>query len=252
MAEQAQKEPTMEEILASIRKIISEDDGAPINDDGNAARLKPEDLSEMSEAKADDVFDLDSLAAPRANDDDMFEDVGFEPAAVEEETPHVELEPETQTALDDLVDEPISDFGVEEEPFEAPEPIEFSEPVAEPDPVEMEAVLEIAPEPELEAVEEFEIEMEESVPELEPEPVKPTRPDMPPAAALTEETTADAAAGALARLVSKMDMGSEHTLEGLVRELLKPMIKEWLDANLPQIVEEKVEAEVQRIARLAR
>ena len=252
MAEQAQKEPTMEEILASIRKIISEDDGAPVADDGATARLKPEDLSEMSEAKADDVFDLDSLAAPRANDDDMFEDVGFEPAAAVEETPQVELEPETQTALDDLVDEPISDFGVEEEPFEAPEPIEFSEPVEEAEPVEMEAVLEVAAEPELEPVEEFEIEMEETVPDLEPAPAQQTRPDMSPAAALTEETTADAAAGALARLVSKMDMGSEHTLEGLVRELLKPMIKEWLDANLPQIVEEKVEAEVQRIARLAR
>lgn len=258
MAEQAQKEPTMEEILASIRKIISEDDGAPVADDGATARLKPEDLSELSEAKADDVFDLDSLAAPRANDDDMFEEVGFEPAAVAEETPHVELEPETQTALDDLVDEPISDFGVEEEPFEAPEafetpePIEFAEPVEEPEPVEMEAVLEIASEPEPELVEEFEFEIEETVPELEPEPAEPMRPDMSPAAALTEETTADAAAGALARLVSKMDMGSEHTLEGLVRELLKPMIKEWLDANLPQIVEEKVEAEVQRIARLAR
>jgi len=47
-------------------------------------------------------------------------------------------------------------------------------------------------------------------------------------------------------------VGSENTLEGLVKELLKPMIKEWLDANLPAIVEDKVEAEVQRIARLAR
>ena len=70
--------------------------------------------------------------------------------------------------------------------------------------------------------------------------------------ALTEETTDHAAAGALARLVSRMDIGSENTLEGLVKELLRPMIKEWLDANLPSIVEDKVEAEVQRIARLAR
>ncbi|MEZ5968291.1 MAG: DUF2497 domain-containing protein [Hyphomonas sp.] len=30
------------------------------------------------------------------------------------------------------------------------------------------------------------------------------------------------------------------------------MIKEWLDANLAQIVEQKVDAEVQRIARMAR
>ena len=69
---------------------------------------------------------------------------------------------------------------------------------------------------------------------------------------LTDETTANAAAGALGKLMSKMDLGSDTTLEGLVRELLRPMIKEWLDANLASIVEEKVEAEVERISRMAR
>ena len=59
-------------------------------------------------------------------------------------------------------------------------------------------------------------------------------------------------AGSLGKLISKMDFGGDNTIEGLVRELLKPMIKEWLDANLPSIVDEKVEAEVQRIARMAR
>ncbi|MCA8888147.1 MAG: DUF2497 domain-containing protein, partial [Parvularculaceae bacterium] len=34
--------------------------------------------------------------------------------------------------------------------------------------------------------------------------------------------------------------------------MLRPMIKEWLDANLPAIVEEKVEEEVQRVARRRR
>ena len=69
---------------------------------------------------------------------------------------------------------------------------------------------------------------------------------------LTDDHTADAAAGSLGKLISKMDLGGDNTIEGLVRELLKPMIKEWLDANLPSIVEQKVEAEVQRIARMAR
>ena len=69
---------------------------------------------------------------------------------------------------------------------------------------------------------------------------------------LTDDSTSDAAAGALGKLISKMDFGGDNTIEGLVRELLKPMIKDWLDANLPGIVEEKVEAEVQRIARMAR
>jgi cell pole-organizing protein PopZ len=70
--------------------------------------------------------------------------------------------------------------------------------------------------------------------------------------ALTDEHTADVAAGALGKLISKMEIAGDNTIEGLVKEMLKPMIKDWLDANLANIVEEKVEAEVQRIARMAR
>jgi cell pole-organizing protein PopZ len=39
------------------------------------------------------------------------------------------------------------------------------------------------------------------------------------------------------------------TLEDIVTELVRPLVKEWLEANLPTIVEEKVEEEVQRLAR---
>jgi len=34
--------------------------------------------------------------------------------------------------------------------------------------------------------------------------------------------------------------------------MLRPMIKDWLDANLAEIVEQKVEEEVQRVARRRR
>jgi len=37
-----------------------------------------------------------------------------------------------------------------------------------------------------------------------------------------------------------------------VREMMRPMLKKWLDDNLPAIVEEKVQAEVERIARRRR
>jgi len=39
----------------------------------------------------------------------------------------------------------------------------------------------------------------------------------------------------------------ETSLEGLVRELLRPMLAEWLDKNLPQLVERLVTAEIARI-----
>lgn len=41
----------------------------------------------------------------------------------------------------------------------------------------------------------------------------------------------------------------ETSLEGLVREMLRPMLAEWLDKNLPGMVERLVKAEIARIAR---
>ncbi len=40
----------------------------------------------------------------------------------------------------------------------------------------------------------------------------------------------------------------ETSLEGLTRELLRPMLAEWLDENLPGMVEKMVQAEISRIA----
>ena len=40
----------------------------------------------------------------------------------------------------------------------------------------------------------------------------------------------------------------ETSLEGMVREMLRPMLAEWLDTNLPSMVEKMVQAEIARIA----
>jgi uncharacterized protein len=41
----------------------------------------------------------------------------------------------------------------------------------------------------------------------------------------------------------------ETSLEGLVRDMLRPMLKEWLDANLPSLVEAMVAREIERITK---
>jgi uncharacterized protein len=41
----------------------------------------------------------------------------------------------------------------------------------------------------------------------------------------------------------------ETSLEGLVRDMLKPMLKDWLDENLPNLVESMVEREIARITK---
>jgi hypothetical protein len=71
---------------------------------------------------------------------------------------------------------------------------------------------------------------------------------------IISQPTASAAAGSLSRLAGTLKIADTagQTVEGVVRELLKPMLKEWLDRNLPSIVEARVEAELERIARLAR
>lgn len=52
---------------------------------------------------------------------------------------------------------------------------------------------------------------------------------------------------ALSRMIVKPEVAGSDTLEGLVREMLKPMLRDWLDANLPQIVESMVQREITRI-----
>ena len=69
---------------------------------------------------------------------------------------------------------------------------------------------------------------------------------------LTSEPVANQTAGALSKLMGNMLVSSGATLDDVVRELLKPMLKQWLDANLPQIVEAEVAKEIDRIRRMAR
>lgn len=63
----------------------------------------------------------------------------------------------------------------------------------------------------------------------------------------TAETASRSALDALSALIVKPDVHGTDTLEGLVREMLRPMLREWLDANLPQLVESLVSKEIARI-----
>ena len=73
---------------------------------------------------------------------------------------------------------------------------------------------------------------------------------------LTTESAARSMRDSLAALamISEPSMppqivrSGETSLEGLVRDLLRPMLAEWLDRNLPDMVERLVKAEIARIA----
>jgi cell pole-organizing protein PopZ len=78
----------------------------------------------------------------------------------------------------------------------------------------------------------------------------------PAAEPLTTEQTAGAMRESLAALKMLAEPGAqpqivrsgETSLEGLVREMLRPMLAQWLEENLPAIVDRQVQAEIARIA----
>ena len=188
MSEQTSQEPTMEEILASIRRIISEDD-APAEGATEAAAPAPEPEPEP-EAPA---------APPPAPEP--------EPEPVKAEAPPPAPEPE-----------PVVEAEEEDEPLELTQRVET---VGDLDVVE-----------------------------AAPPPAPAPAPAPEPAPSLVSPEAAVAAASAFGALSAAIAMPREgRTLEDVVRELLQPLLKQWLDDNLPKIVQEAVQAEVERIAR---
>ncbi len=100
-----------------------------------------------------------------------------------------------------------------------------------------------------------------------PEPPKPEPPlpeAVPHAADSGGRLVSDAAAAASIAALSQIhQIGSQSekrmsdiplgegptTIEGMVREMLRPLLKEWLDSNLPHLVERVVQEEVSRLVR---
>jgi cell pole-organizing protein PopZ len=192
------QEPTMEEILASIRRIISEDD-APAADE--------------------------TATAPAA--------VEAAPEPEPEPEPEAEAEPEPAVSL--------SDFAPPEPPAPAPssdEVLDLTERV--------ETVARAPAAPPVETLGDLDV-YSQGRPQPAPEPAW-----NPPADddGLVSAPAASRAASAFDQLASSLVMPKDgRTLEDVVHELLRPLLKAWLDENLPGIVQKAVDAEVERIAR---
>ena len=60
---------------------------------------------------------------------------------------------------------------------------------------------------------------------------------------------ATAAVGSAFNRLSETARKHEPTLEDVVRETLRPMLKSWLDENLPHVVERMVQEEIERVTR---
>ena len=198
-ADTAQREPTMEEILASIRRIISEDD-------------KPAEASAgVLELKSNEPTAIDLKPAAVASPPPVTKAAA--PAPV----------PPTPAAPKPTLQEVLSAPDLPE--AEPDEDIMILEHEDEPGPVVAAPVLRPAPRVQHPAFSE---------------------------PSLLGEPAAAKAAGALGKLMGSMMVQSGVTLDDVVKEMLKPMLKDWLDANLPQLVETEVQKEIERIRRMAR
>ena len=82
----------------------------------------------------------------------------------------------------------------------------------------------------------------------------PTRPDR--ADDILTEVARSATISSMAKLAGNMPVTRHReygniTLEDLVREMLHPMLKDWLSENLPPMVERMVQKELEKLARQA-
>jgi cell pole-organizing protein PopZ len=185
----------MEEILASIRRIIADDDTT------KSAQPEPE---------------VSGIAAP-----------GLTPATAPRPTDT------PAAAARDLFEEQSADILEITEAMTAPSPPAASSPSAP----------RVAPIPQFGTTDGA---CDVAFAEVAEKSAARRKPDE--AQLLSRETSAavDSAFNTLAQTVL---VRNARTLEDLVREMLRPMLKDWLDENLPSLVERLVRAEIERVSR---
>ncbi len=66
---------------------------------------------------------------------------------------------------------------------------------------------------------------------------------------LFSASTGSSVAAAFNTLAATRLLENDDALKGLARDMLRPMLKEWLDDNLPVLVERLVRAEIERVGR---
>ncbi|MGD9766362.1 MAG: PopZ family protein [Pseudolabrys sp.] len=203
------QEPSMEEILASIRRIIADDDSAKMAAEAPkpaAAAVPPAPPAAAAAPEPAPVV----VPQPQKEIDAVLAE--FEPAKTEAEV--LDLT-EAMTAVPPAANfrtiDGESDVVFSDKPYSAPEPV--------------------APRP----PEEPRRAMPASMPSIDH--------------SLMSATTTAAVDSAFNSLANTILGQNARTLEDLVKEMLRPMLKSWLDDNLPSLVERIVRAEIERVSR---
>jgi cell pole-organizing protein PopZ len=126
------------------------------------------------------------------------------------------------------------------------EVFELTDEMALPDPPPPSAFHKVEPEDDLEFTETAAARAMHRQPAFEPPPFE--SPAAPPPQMLSRSTVS-AVESAFNTLANTVLSNNARTLEDLVKEMLRPMLKSWLDDNLPGLVERIVKAEIERVSR---
>lgn len=171
--------------------------------------------------------------------------------------------PEQEPSIEEIlasIRQIISDDDDKPDAPADPEPFVAAAPVAEPEQEPEEDVLELTEK--FEEPSPIQVDLQEHVEPVLPEP-EPEEVVMEPAIApkaIESEILTEAARSAtitsMAKLAGNMPLTRHReygniTLEDLVREMLNPMLKDWLSDNLPPMVERMVQKELEKLARQA-
>ena len=220
------QEPSMEEILASIRRIIADDDAAK----SPASPLTPPSPPEP--VKAAPVAAAPPPPAPA-------------PAFVPVPAPEPEPVPEPSVS-ESVLDEMLAELNATSAPAEdmASDVLDLTEAMAGPVTPPASGFRTIDGQ--------SDIVFEDSPSEHFAQPAhdgpRLQFPERPQRSLMSSATSAavDSAFNSLAHTVL---VQNARTLEDLVKEMLQPLLKSWLDDNLPGLVERLVRAEIERVSR---
>jgi cell pole-organizing protein PopZ len=214
----------MEEILASIRRIIADDDANKAAKPAPTAAAKPAAAAAIASDLAAPAPSVPPSPPPRAM------------AATEDEIEAMLANLDTPAAP------PLpSDVLDLTEEMAAPAPA--AEPAAEPRFHTIDASSDVV----------FSDRPAEAPVEPPPRMIEEPRRANPQTAALDRglisSTTMAAVDSAFNTLAYTVIGQNARTLEDLVKEMLRPMLKSWLDDNLPGLVDRIVRAEIERVSR---
>jgi uncharacterized protein len=235
------QEPSMEEILASIRRIIADDEAKPPAAEKAAAPAPAAKPAAAAPAPKPPVMnDIPPSAIPAAQ-------AAAAKAAPAKPAPPPPPAPAASNSQDDIdamlagLDEATSEAEIRP-PAPEPEVFELTDDMALPEPSSFQKV---EPDDDLEFTEAA------RAAQRQPAYQAPVESAAPPQQILSRSTVS-AVESAFNSLANTVLSNNARTLEDLVKEMLRPMLKSWLDDNLPGLVERIVKAEIERVSRGSR